>query len=515
MKIRQITLVFLVVYVACLLSCAGSSSITSSVGEIVYNNAEDFEYTRQNQSITITKYKGKSSTVNIPPVIEGLPVTAIGSHAFDKSMGVNRITIPKSVKTVSNSAFYYTYYENRRYVDRLPNISIEKGANISAARISTSHTGSVFGYHILVAGDDIYAVVTGYYGSSRNVTIPAKINGIQVKTIGLMGRRNITIERFTIPEGVIRIAKDAFINYNLTSVILPRSLIYIDEDAFRGNRLTSITIPEGVTHIGERAFSGNPLTSVTIPDSVTFIGNGAFRGYTGIEREYAQANTYLANNDFANAVNKYLLVLRFSPEHSGAQAGLMFAEYELANAGQGNVNYAEAITHYRDVLRLDQNHTRAKNNLKAVWDRRIAENQNLYPAPFAGRWQFIQPASTIPARTEYYTERVPNGYTTESYTVSVRRPLSTGYMWVTEYRTRQVPSYRDEQRSREIPARTIPEQRFVYEFNGNNYIAYTDGKQMSSGTFYYRGNTIELEDGTILQIRSNGIQSGNNIYTKQ
>jgi hypothetical protein len=60
------------------------------------------------KSVEITRYAGNKETVNIPPRIEGLPVTRIGARVFlermreDKPNRLKSITIPASVTTIGH-----------------------------------------------------------------------------------------------------------------------------------------------------------------------------------------------------------------------------------------------------------------------------------------------------------------------------------------------------------------------------------------------------------------------------
>lgn len=83
---------------------------------------------------------------------------------------------------------------------------------------------------------------------------------------------------YTIREGTIGIAHNAFARTQLTSVTIPNSVTHIGGGAFWNTQLTSVTIPDSVLFIDGLAFSETPLTSVTIPDSVTHIGRSAFYG---------------------------------------------------------------------------------------------------------------------------------------------------------------------------------------------------------------------------------------------
>lgn len=108
-------------------------------------------------------------------------------------------------------------------------------------------------YKILETANNTCEIVD-YLGTAKEITIPEKINGKTVTSIG----------------------KEAFYDKDLTSVIIPNSVVTINKSAFDSNLLTSITIPNSVTNIGPCAFALNRLTSVTIPNNVTIIGYSAF-----------------------------------------------------------------------------------------------------------------------------------------------------------------------------------------------------------------------------------------------
>jgi hypothetical protein len=76
----------------------------------VYAQTEaDFgiEKSKDGKSVTITYYEGKATAVNIPAKIQNLPVTEIGSSAFNNKIGRNitSVTIPNGVTTIGNSTF--------------------------------------------------------------------------------------------------------------------------------------------------------------------------------------------------------------------------------------------------------------------------------------------------------------------------------------------------------------------------------------------------------------------------
>jgi hypothetical protein len=67
--------------------------------------AEDYTYTTDNSTITITGYIGPGGAVTIPSTITGLPVTSIGDWAFENNSSLTSVTIPNSVTSIGWFAF--------------------------------------------------------------------------------------------------------------------------------------------------------------------------------------------------------------------------------------------------------------------------------------------------------------------------------------------------------------------------------------------------------------------------
>jgi PKD repeat protein len=206
-------------------------------------------------------------------------------------------------------------------------------------------TSSATNYNYIVATNQYYTyiinngtlTITGYNGPGGDLTIPDKINGLPVTSIGnyafyynasltsvfipssvtnigvgvfyactgltaiivdaynpvyvsLAGvlfdkNRNTLIQcpvgetgTYLIPDSVTNIGFGAFVDcFALTNVVFGTNVTSIGDHAFDSSGLTSALIGNSVITIGNSAFGGCPsLTSVTIPNSVTNVGGSAF-----------------------------------------------------------------------------------------------------------------------------------------------------------------------------------------------------------------------------------------------
>jgi len=183
----------------------------------------DFDVSKSadGKSVSITKYNGKATTVNIPAKIQNLPVTSV--RGFKDNTSITSVTIPNGVTSIGGNAF--------------------NGCT-----------------------------------SLASVTIP---NG--VTSIGDSAFKSTSITSITIPNSVTSIGNMSFaICRKLTNVVIPNSVTSIDIQAFDTcDSLTSVTIGSGVKSIEERVFNNcRSLTSVTFVGSIPTSGfdNSAFPG---------------------------------------------------------------------------------------------------------------------------------------------------------------------------------------------------------------------------------------------
>ena len=86
--------------------------ILALIGTIVFffngktDSPDDYEYTSTVTDVTITGLKNKSlESLNITSEINGVPVTKIGTSAFESCTAVTSVNLPNSVTEIGNAAF--------------------------------------------------------------------------------------------------------------------------------------------------------------------------------------------------------------------------------------------------------------------------------------------------------------------------------------------------------------------------------------------------------------------------
>ena len=180
--------------------------------------AQDFTYTTNSGTITITKYTGPGGDVTIPNTINGLPVTGIGGYFITPNLffsafrgsTLSSVIIPENVTSIVPLAFFGC--------TRLAVITV-------AAR------------------NPAYSSVEGVLFTTNQSTI---IQCPEGKAGG-----------YTIPKTVTIIGTNAFSACEaLTSIAIPDTVAIIGAGAFNHCAgLTAITMPNSVTSIGHLAFA--------------------------------------------------------------------------------------------------------------------------------------------------------------------------------------------------------------------------------------------------------------------
>lgn len=190
-------------------------------------------------------------------------------------------------------------------------------------------------WYILLA--DNTAEIIKYTGSEKELTIPPKLNGVAVTSIGMQAFYNCgTLTSLVLPDGVTCIGAAAFSNCQfLSSITLPDTVTEIKNTAFYNcNFLNNITLPQNITYIADNAFGFcTSLTNVVIPDQVTVIGNTAFRDCAALASVTIPATvTTIGSDAFYNCPKLTLTLTPFSTAELYAKNNSLRYIYEAVNA---------------------------------------------------------------------------------------------------------------------------------------------------------------------------------------
>ena len=203
----------------------------------------------------------------------------IGDYAFKDCSFLTSITIPNSVTSIGEGAFYncssLPVVDHVRYADTYLVEAVDKSLSTYTIKTGTKWIGSSAFYECT---------------SLTSITIPNSVTSIG----GAAFYECTSLTSITIPNSVTNIGGAAFYECtSLTSITIPNSVTSIGDETFRYCfSLTSITIPNSVTSIGDYAFRDcSALTSVTIGNSVEYIDERAFGDCSALADIYCYATT--------------------------------------------------------------------------------------------------------------------------------------------------------------------------------------------------------------------------------
>jgi subtilase family serine protease len=215
----------------------------------------DFSYTTNNGTITITAYTGAGGALTIPSSITGLTVASIGDSAFQGNTNLTSVTIPNGVTSIGQFAFYQC--------------SILTNVNIPSSVISIGDYAFDYCYKL---EDFVVDNSNSAYSSPEGILF----NKNQTVLVQFPAGRG---GNYIIPDSVTDVGAGAFLYCtSLLSVTIPNSVTTIGAYGFDNcSSLVSVVIPDSVTSIGDYAFTFcTNLINVEIGNGVTSLGQEAF-----------------------------------------------------------------------------------------------------------------------------------------------------------------------------------------------------------------------------------------------
>ena len=345
-----------------------------------YNDFTYYTYFNEENNRTeavITGYKGIDNDLVIPDSIDNAVVTAISMYAFSGHSDLASITIPSTIQSIGEGAFFECNGLKKVYVS-----SIEDWCKIDFSYPDANP---------LSRGADLYVdnkLVTdvtipdgvksigkyAFYGYSslKSISFPSSIRSIgesaffdcpnldEVYATNIEDWCKIKFEDtfsnpinygskiyidgelatdITIPKGITKICDYAFVNSDtITNVVIPNSVISIGDSAFNCcSNLKNISIPNSVVNIGKGAFSSCfNLEKVEIPDGIKIIKDYTFTSCeklnTIIIPQSVKKIGYLAFDSDRNLSNVLF---------KGSKS-----QWNSIDFTDGNTNLVESVIHY-------------------------------------------------------------------------------------------------------------------------------------------------------------------------
>lgn len=279
---------------------SGLKTINYSSGQYTSDNANIFSWT-DNLDITISPlnpyfsaYQGgiyskdmKTIFFGTPSIATNIPsfVETIATRAFT-NMNITNLTIPGTVKEIGPYAF------NR---GKLESLTILPGTTIiSGGAFNNNYLTSVSLPNTITTLDN-YTFNSNRFPNNQAFFYKRNSDGTKDLTT-MVSYGGIQKQNVSIPNGVVTIDDQAFINTDLESVIIPNTVTSVGVSSFANNKLGSITIPNSVTKIDSNAFSNNQITSVTMPANVTTEIRAISTTFYDAYNPQKQEGTYTAPN---------------------------------------------------------------------------------------------------------------------------------------------------------------------------------------------------------------------------
>lgn len=253
-----------------------------------------YEYEIINGEVEITDVISNSFiNITVPDLIEGFPVTKIGSWTFNTSLKLETIIIPSSVRSIGSCAFFG--------LQNLENVIFNEDSELQIIEGSAFGSSSVVNINL---PQGLLSIGGSAFYSAENlaqIVIPSSVTTIGSGAFFISDYSVIYAEIDSKPEGWnvnwISSLSNSFVVWGFKEIINDDVLEYAltnDGSAYvlgtyNNSQISDLVIPSSIndyviTNILPRAFWGNQnITSLFIPNSIIGIGKSAFQGASYLE----------------------------------------------------------------------------------------------------------------------------------------------------------------------------------------------------------------------------------------
>lgn len=393
-----------------------SESFTVTVGDpdaVTEKIPDGLEYRiTDDETVTITGYTGTAADLTIPSTIEGLPVTTIGSWAFNAASDAVNMILPDTLTTIESFAFFdatkletivlpdslevigsWVFYRSGLHSLCIPeNVSaIGNWACCGMPNLPEINVAEENSYYCSVEGvlydknvktlvaypagntaldysvcDGVTTIAPGAFGDVQNLqtlNIPASVNSITESTFELATALyyihvDATNTTYCDIDGVLYTADHKTLlaypiaRTDLVYTIAPTTEVIAASAFAYCTALEEISFPETLLSINQYAFIGcSGLNEIKLPPSTTEIQRWAFQSCENLSSCQILYNvTTIGVDVFTNCADDFVI---YGVEDSYAQTyaednGISFV---IATVPVGDINGDYCVT-IADVILL-------------------------------------------------------------------------------------------------------------------------------------------------------------------
>ncbi|MBQ2876099.1 MAG: leucine-rich repeat domain-containing protein [Clostridia bacterium] len=227
-------------------------------------------------------------------------VIEIRDGAFGSCTGLTNISIPNSLKYLGSDVFYTTAKNDPAYAKADEYGAYYVGNESNPDLILVKFSGTATEYTAKENTKFISFNAFGGNSTIEKITLPEGLIGIcdgafcyctaltevdfgensRLEYIDNSGFQSCSsLESFAFPDGITVLTPNVLGDCpKLSTIVLPKSLKTIEQNALQGDdSLKELVLPDGVTHIGKWAFYDcSGLEKLVIPASIEYIEAGAF-----------------------------------------------------------------------------------------------------------------------------------------------------------------------------------------------------------------------------------------------
>lgn len=242
----------------------------------------EWSYKIDGNGVTITEYHGDDTIVEIPSVVDGYRVSAIGKRLFHDNVTLKEVTIPEKITYIGAEAFRGCIALSKINFNavncEVPSMGSGSCGVFSGAGVAAFSLDVVFGPNVLTVPANLFNsdLEKGYDYSH----ITSVVFSDSITVVGDYAFDNCEdLTKITMGKNVKEIYPQAFSDcYGLEEVVLNNQLTKIHTSAFENCKaLKKLDLGTSISEINNYAFYNcSSLESLTIPESTTYIGKEAF-----------------------------------------------------------------------------------------------------------------------------------------------------------------------------------------------------------------------------------------------